>query len=223
MLETIGFLLLAVAVGAYAYTSAHSYHLVPSRHRQLFTSAYSILSLTAIVWLIALAAPASATSGLVFMSDVMLIAATVCILGTVLDLARPFLLSVITVIAAGILTFRAFVAPPNAYVSEGLLNFNLTQIESLVIGLIFLAVWLPATVKVVYAAFNTPHMLPLRGLIAFACIGTVLMTSFFISARRPIITIISLFSIVLFFGVLTAINFMLQRNAHVEKKEVNHG
>ena len=223
MLGAVGFLVLTAVIGAYAYTSSINYQLVPLRERRLFVGAYSILALAALVWLGTFFASEAVISELVFMTDIMLVAATVCILGVILDIAKPLVLAVITLAGASLLTLRAFVVPPKAFIGDGLLNFNLTQIESLIIGLVFLAIWLPATVKVVYLAFNTPRLLPFRGLVSFVFIATVLMTSFFLSARRPAVIIISFVSIVLFFATLTCINIALVRTAQAPKKKVSRG
>ncbi len=223
MLGAIGFLVLMIAIGTYAYTSSMNYQLVPIRERRLFVTAYSILALTALVWLGTFFASETVLSELVFMTDIMLVAATVCILGVILDISKPLVLAGITLVGASLLTLRAFAFPPKAFISDGLLNFNLSQTESLIIGLIFLVIWLPATVKVVYLAFTTPRLLPFRGLVSFVFIATVLMTSFFLSARRPAVIIISFVSIILFFATLSGINLLVVRAAQTPKKKVRHG
>lgn len=56
-------------------------------------------------------------------------------------------------------------------------------------------------------------------MVSFLFIATILMTSFFIAARRPFIIIVSFVSMLLFFAILTIINATLVRKAVQKKRE----
>lgn len=224
MLGMIGFLTLACVVGAYVYTCHVNYTLVPPRERRLFTAAYGLLGLAAVIWSTTFLVPEGAVSALVFASDIVLIVASGCILGVVLDITKLQILIPVTLAGASLLTVRAFVFPPTAYVADGLLIFNLSQAQALVVGLIFLIAWLPATIKVVYLALRSPSLLPFRNVVSFLFISVVLMTGFFLTARRPVMIIISFASIILLFAILVGTNIVLKRidKAH-GKQKVHHG
>ena len=224
MLGMIGFLTLACVVSAYAYTCHVNYTLVPLRERRLFTAAYGLLGLTAVVWATTFLVVEGAVPALVFTSDIMLVVATACILGVVLDIAKPTVYMPLILVGSGLLTARAFAFPPTAYVADGLLFFNLSQLQALVIGLIFLIAWLPATIKVAYLALRSPRLLPFRNLVSFLFTSVVLMTGFFLAARRPIMIVVTFVSIILLFAILTGVNIALDRidKAH-GKQKVQHG
>lgn len=224
MLGLIGFLTLALIVGVYAYTSYANYTLVPLREKRLFVSAYGLLGMAALVWAATFVVPEAAVSPLVFASDVVLIAATGCMLGVIFDIARPRIFAPLVLAGAGILTVRAFVVPPSAYIADGLLIFNLSRVEALVFGLVFLIAWLPATIKVVHLALRSPRLLPFSGIVSFLFISVVLMTGFFLTAIRPIMIIISFASIVVLFALLIGFNSMLKRIDKMGKtRKVQHG
>lgn len=223
MLGLIGFISLAMVIGAYVYTSYTNYELVPLREKRLFAGAYGLLGLSAIIWASTFLLPENAVSPLVFASDAMLVTATGCMLGIIFDIARPRIFAPFVLAGAGILTLRAFVVPPSAYVADGLLIFNLSQAEALVFGLVFLAAWLPATIKIVHLALHSSRLLPLRNVMSFVFISVVLMTGFFLTARRPIMIIVSFVSIIMLFALLTGFNVMLKRLHGSEAKQVRHG
>lgn len=223
MLGMVGFLSLVLAVGAYALTSLSGYRLVPLRTRRLFVSGYSLLALSALVWALTFVVPESAIAGLVFMTDIMLVVASVAMLAIVVDVTRPVIMLPVTVIAAGLLTFRAFVMPSDALIDGGILYLNLGQWIAGFIGLVFLALWLPATIRVVNVAFATPALQALRNVILYLFMATILMASFFLAARRPAIVIITFVSVIGFFLVLTGLNILLIRTSHTQKVRDRHG
>jgi len=212
MLAAIGFLVLAVILGIYAWTSALSYTIVPARERLLFASAYGMLSITTVVWAAAALSVDDATTGLVFMSDIMLTVATGCMLAVLFaQLLKPLYFGLMTLTGAGVLALRAFVVPPSAYTDGGLLHFNLAQTEALLIGGVFLIVWLPATLKVINLALQTKYGLAFRGPVSYIAISVVLMTSYFLAARRPIMIILSFIGIAILFAILAGINILIAR------------
>ncbi len=225
MLGIIGFFVLAVTLGLYAYTSYTNYTLVPMRDKSLLVTAYTLLALTSLVWLATLFASEAMVRELVFLSDVLLIAATACMLGILADLSKPLVLSAVAFAAAGLLTLRAYALPTQAFVGDGLLNFNLSQTEAVVIGLVFLAVWLPASVKVVQLALSTPKLEQLRGPVSFMFMATILMTSFFLTARRPLTIIASFVSITMLFMLLVTLNVYIGSlvRSHKKQKVDHHG
>lgn len=224
MLGLIGFLTLAFVIGIYVYTCHVNYTLVPLRERRLFVSAYGLLGISALIWAATFFVAKASVSPLVFASDVLLVVATGCILGVIFDIARPRTIALLALAGAGLLTIRGFVVPPNAYVKDGLLFFNLSEAEALVIGLTFLIAWLPPTIKVVYLALRSPRLLQFRSLVSFIFISVVLMTGFFLTARRPAMVMISFISIILLFAVLAGLNVTLKNIDKTNKKQkVRHG
>lgn len=220
MLGVIGFLALALVIGIYVYTCYANYNLVPLREKRLFVSAYILLGLASLVWAATFFVNAEVVAPLVFASDVMLIVGTGCMLGVVFDIARPRVFAPLVVTGASILTIRAFVMPPSAYVADGLLFFNLSQVEALAFGLVFLSAWLPATIKIIHLALQSPRLLPFRNVVSYLFISVILMTGFFLTARRPIMIVISFASIIILFALLAGVNVALKR---IEKPRKRHG
>lgn len=224
MLGIIGFLTLAFVIGIYVNTCYANYNFVPLREKRLFVNAYGLLGLSALTWATTFFVADAAVSQLVFASDVLLVIATGCMLGIVFNAARPRVFAPLVLIGAGLITVRAFVVPSTAYVADGLLIFDLSQAEALVIGLVFLIVWLPATIKVVHLALRSPSLVQFRNLVSFLFMSVVLMTGFFLTARRPVMIVISFASIILLFATLAGVNVALKRIEKTHKKQkVQHG
>lgn len=222
MLGLIGFLMLAVFIGVYVYTCYANYALVSIREKRLFVNAYGLLGLSALVWAATFFVTEKSVSQLVFASDVLLVIATGCMLGVIFDITRPRVFAPLVLAGSALLTVRAFIVPPTAYVADDLLIFNLSQAEALVIGLTFLAAWLPATIKVVHLALNSSRLAPFRNIVSFLFMSVVLMTGFFLTARRPVMIVISFVSIILLFTVLVGLNFALKRIDKVHGKQKVH-
>lgn len=224
MLGIIGFLTLAAVIGVYVYTSHIQYTLVPFREKRLFVTAYGLLAIAALIWATTFVVEPQSVSALVYTADIILVMATGAMLGVLIDIGRPQIFALLTLAAAGLLAVRAFVLPSTAYVADGLLFFDLAPEESLVIGLLFLAIWLPATIKIVYLALRSQRLIPLRNVVSFIFVSTVLMTGFFLAARRPEMIVVTFTSIVILFAILVAVNMLLKRiESNSGGHRVKHG
>lgn len=223
MLGFIGFSVLAVVVATYAYTSSHHYMTtVPMRFLQPFVMGFTLLAAAAAVWAATFFVSTDLVQVLVFVSNGLLLAATGCMLGVLFDITRPWLFLILTLLGSGVLAVRAFLLPSAAYIADGLLFFNLSQTVSTVIGLIFLVVWLPAIIKIISMVTRGPELSMYRAPVLFMFMATVLMTSFFLSAQRPIMIIVTFVSIVLLFTMLLLVNLLFVRIERPVKKNGGH-
>lgn len=212
MLGFIGFSVLAVVVATYAYTSNRHYvKTVPMRFLKPFVMGFTLLAASAAMWAATFLVNIDLVQVLIFISNGLLLAATGCMLGVLFDVTRPWLFLTLTLLVSGVLATRAFLLPSSAYIADGLLFFNLTQTVSTIIGLIFLVIWLPAIIKIITLVTHGPGLSTYRAPVLFLFMATVLMTSFFLSAQRPIMIIVTFASIVLLFTMLLLVNVLFAR------------
>lgn len=211
-------LVLAASIAIYASTSYAKYTLVPNREKRLYVSAYGLLGISAFIWATTFFVPENTVPQLVFASDILILAGTVCMIGIFLNLTRPQFILPITLVVASIITLRAYTSPSTAYIKENLLIFNLTYEVSLIIGLVFLLIWLPATIKIIHLALSSSALAPYRSLVSFLFMSVVLMTSYSLMAVRPLMVIASFVSMIIFFMILTSLNLTISR---LDKAQTN--
>lgn len=219
MLGLIGFIILSFFVFLFAYTSYFNYTLVPIREKRLFVSAFVLLGFASLLWAGTFLVNNQTVPSIVFASDILLIVASGCMLGIIFDLAKIRVFIPIVLAGTALLFLRAFIVTSPAYVADGLLFFNLSLNEAFVIGLIFITVWLPAVIKFVYLFLNTPALYLYRNIISFMFISVIMMTSLFLAARRPIMIILTMSSIIFMFALLVVFNLILKKINKTNKKK----
>lgn len=224
MLGVIGFVVAAAAIGTFVWSVKAAYSRLDSQTTHLFTTAFSILALVMVVC--GLAVMPNLDSDIrpfILAVDVMLLAATACLLGILLDLRSPILLSMLAAIMGLIIAARVFLFPTEAYVEDGILYFNLTGVARTALTAIILGVWLPATIVVARRAARTVAVAGLGNVLASAYFLLAAITAiFFATARREVIIATFVVLTITFIG-LSAINVQVSRLGKLAvRKETKH-
>ena len=215
MLGFVGFMTFSVIVILYTLYSNKIYK-IDTVTKNSFLAAFGLLALAGLLWATTFLVPANFVPRVVFASDVVLLVAS----GFMLNISFPLMKSTWRIVLAicvmtAAIYLRAFDYPSTAFVDGGLLHLNLNTAQSLLIGLPFLAIWLPAFVKVAEKITSNPQLRSLRLPISFAFMLAVLLNGVFLSAKQTTIIITSFASIILIFIYLVVINRTL---GYVSKK-----
>lgn len=224
MLGAIGFLIAALVIAGYAVSSSLVYTLAPPRQRYSFALAYTLLAIAMLFWMVAVASGGgSSLPGFILASDVVLIGATLAMINVKYDLLAQWWLLALLIAGAALLTaLRAYIYPPTAFVSDGLLYFNLPPVVLAVFLTTFTLIWLPASAQVVRQVMSLDGLRWLQNLTAHVFTAIIIVTGLFLSARRPVMVILLFIVLVSMFAGLLAFNLWLQREyRHI--KEAQHG
>lgn len=209
MLGIIGFLALGILAILYAYTFSINFKLVPVREKRLFASAFGLLGMCAFIWMGTFFVNESFVNELVYLTDVLLVIATGCMLAIFVDISRPIIFTLVTTLGATLLALRAYAVPSEAYISNGILNFNLPREVAFGFGLLFLIIWLPANIKIVEMALRNSTLRIYKNSVHVLFISNVLMACLFLSAQREIMIIITFVSITVLFLLLSISNILI--------------
>lgn len=213
MLGFVGFIIFSVTVVLYVLYSNKIYK-IDSATKGSFLAAFSLLALAGLLWATTFLVSADYVPRVVFISDVVLLAASGFMLNIFFPLMKSTWRVVLAIsIMAAVIYLRAFEYQSTAFVEGGLLHLNLTTAQSLLIGLPFLVIWLPASVKVAEKITSNPKLRSLRLPISFSFMLAVLLNGVFLSAKQTTIIITSFASIILVFIYLMGINRILGRVA----------
>lgn len=223
MLGFIGFIVLAVIVGLYAQTSSRLYVAVPAVERQSFVAAFGLLATTSLVWSLSFFVVPSAINLLMTIADFLLLVATGLMVNVSIDLLRrTWLMIGIVLVGATLLALRTLVFPSTAFVEGGLLHFDLPTQAALGIGLIFMVAWLPACLRIIQHVTHPAVLTRFRFSFAYLFASVILMTSFFLTAQRPLMIILSFIFINVLFFVLLLMNQLIRRLQMTKKKGAIH-
>ncbi len=212
MIGTIGFIVGALSIAAFAVTARKAYSDTPPRKLNLFCTAFGLLSASLLLWATALLMHQDvATRMLMIATDCLLVLATGSMALVLLD--RPSIPLQVGLGVAGSMAImlRAVAYPSTAYIRDGLLFFDLTQPVRLVIIGMFLICWLPAVIVVASYIANTPRLRSLQNLFTALFILLIAVTALFVSAQRQTVIIGLFVGITTLFVSMTCINILVLR------------
>ncbi len=232
MLGFIGFSIAAILVGLFAFSFNRYFQTLSFHTRHTFVSAFILLALALFVWGFApLINIPSVTTALVFAGDALLILGTGYLISAQLKMPSLWLL-VVAVVGVAILTLRAFVFQPAAFVQDGILHFNLEGEARLVILAILAFIWMPLGIRVTQLAVRSKGAVQFSGLIALVFIAALIFAALFIAARQTEIIIASFAALAFSFLVLALLPWLINRVKHKlhridkaprQKEELSHG
>jgi hypothetical protein len=219
MLAIIGFTIAAVCFAAFAYTFQRFVVKKTGLHFGQFSLAYYALALAFLSWAVAagIGTP-QVLAASVLWGDVLFLLGALCLLHLYLmPRWRVPGLALVGLIGFALIYIRAMYLPPEPYMSQGILVFNIPTPVALVLALFILAVWLPISAYVarhVTAAIEQPT---LSTSYTAVYVGAALSALLFISARRPLIVALSFSALVVSFALL------ITSNAFVKTVKGAHG
>ncbi len=223
ILGFIGFVILAIVIGLYAYSSSRQYSNVPVHILKPFVSSFSLLAAASLCWAATFFVNNQAIQTLVLVADGLLLVATGCMISVMTNGLKPLILTSISMAGSALLVVRSTLIESTAYVSDGILFFDLSRTLAVGIGLGFLLVWLPAITKVVSIQTTQPKLSSLRMPMLFLFTSTILMTSFFLSAQRPVMIVATFMSVIVLFALLLLVNSLFAKLNTTHKRKVKHG
>ena len=211
MIGTIGFLIGSAAIGCFAATARRAYRFADPRKLRLFCMAFGLFAVAMLVWAFAAAAGDDTTvvTRLLFCSDVLLLAGTIAMSGTLVPRSSVLVNICAVTIGAFVLTLRAFAYPPAGYVQHGVLYFNLTGNVRLVFLLAFVAVWLPAMVYMSFSVTNDPLLAGIKMALTASFTALIGSAVLFLAARRAGVIMTLFVTIIVLFLVMSAINLLI--------------
>lgn len=214
-LATIGFTVTGIFFGIYAYTF---YLLVIKKLRsslESFSYAYFSLSLAFLIW-----------GGATFMGDQNILNISVIIGNALLLLGTIFLLNLwfennkslrgITIIGCVILSlvflwWRISYFYPQPTLLNGILLFNTQLPVAILLGLIFLLIWLPTSIKVGKIISRTLRIDSLSFIYSSIYVMATIAALIFIAARTIPMIVISFVGISLCFVMLLTSNIFIDK------------
>ncbi len=225
MIGVLGFLLAAVVIAAFVWSSQRTYTMVDPFRLKAFNIAFALLALAMAVWgLVVALDDATMTRNLMLMSDVLLLVSTACMVIVVVRKFSTLFLTSLAGVVSGLVAYRAYSMPSTAYVSDGLLYFNLQGSSRLFIVGLFAFVWLPAAMIIAGQIANIRILANRRLVLQAYFILLVALLAMFSKARRSE-AIIALFgAIVLVFVILLVFNLSLTKAqaAQTAKRSKGH-
>ena len=134
-------------------------------------------------------------------------------LNIIIDITRPLTTSLLAILLATFVALRIYVYKPEAFLSDGLLHFNLQGYPQIVLIGVILGIWFPAIMIVSGRVARAFHVPGLKGLMLFAYGSLALATAVFFSARTSVMIIASFVVIEVIFAALSVLNILLPRLA----------
>jgi len=224
MLGFIGFIVAAVAIGAFAVTAYDAYGELDSGRRNAFSAAFYLLSMAMLVWAgVSVGNDVRVTRTLMLASDVIVAVATGYMAYILLaDRWQPWFAGPFAVIGAGLIALRAYVYVPQAFVSDGLLYFNLAPGPQAVIVGLFALVWLPAEVVVARRALSPQRLPGLQHGVVAVFLSLVITLAFLLSTQRASGITSSFVAIIVLFLAAVAMNVFIACVGNNTKRSAPH-
>lgn len=121
---------------------------------------------------------------------------------------RHMVVNIAGLIAASLFAIRIFATHTDPYMDHGVLVFNSSQIVSVTLALLVVAIWLPANISVakkVVAATKMPDLGPTYTMLyIFAALSSVI----FLAARKPLVIALSFTMLIAVYVALIWSNYI---------------
>ncbi len=227
MLGAIGFLCAALAVGAFAYTADRSYGaFLRERERWLFSFAFALLAACMVAWATASMAASQnngALSAFMFVSDILLVAATIAMACVALPRAteHPLMVALLVALGAMAVVARIALVPVTASGNdEGMLVFGLEGVMRNVVAGGFLFVWLPTVFMVAKSMRQNVAIAPIANPFVVLFSVLVILSLGLVVAFRPLLIAGLFIAITALFLVGAYVNItLLKITAHSGRKK----
>jgi hypothetical protein len=226
VLGFIGLMIAAIVVSLFARSFYKSFPVLRHHTRSSFTAAFLLLALALFVWaFVPFINKPDVTMYLVFAGDALLLLGTGYLI-TAQFKAPSLWMLVVAVAGVAIITLRAFVYKPTAFVQDGILHFNLEGEPRLILLAILAFLWVPLGTRITQLAVRSKGLPQFSGVIAAVFVLSLIAAALFISARQTPI-IVSSFAVLAFtFLMLAIIPLLLTKISHLhvnKQKEHTHG
>ena len=224
MLGFVGFFIAAIIISLFAISFYVSFKELLMNQRQSFAGAFLLLGLALFVWGFApLINNPDVTVALVFAGDALLILGSGLLINAQFKFPKLWLVISLADTCAALLTTRAFVYPPAAFVQDGLLHFNLEGVPRYVVVALLAFVWMLLGTRITQLAVRSRRVPQFGGAIALIYIVSLVCAALFISARQNVMIVASFAALAFTFLVLACIPLLItrySRGAVVKEKVV---
>ena len=221
MLAAMGFTATGICFGIFGYTF---YELVVRKAKlglQKYSYAYYCLGLAMLVWGIAVAIGGNTIlKQSVIVGDGLLLLGTIFMLELWLGEKYENWSWLAVVASMALLILRATELPPNPYMKGGILIFNTQTPAAIILGIIFVGIWLPVNLKVAKFITHKIKQDIVSNTYAAIYVTATLAALIFIAARRTITVILSFAAIGISFALLIWSNILIAKLT--EKKHGKH-
>ena len=191
MLATLGFIITGVCFAAFAYTFKTKVIDKTKLPLHQFSYAYYCLALALITWGIA-----AAIGGETLLMNSVIIGNAFLLLGTLFMLEiwlgkeKLNWLLVFGLIGAVLMVLRFEYYPPAPYMQDGILIFNTQTAVALVLGAIFLLIWLPVNLRVAKLVTHAIRQDSIASIYSYIYIAATLSALIFIASRRVLTVVL---------------------------------
>ena len=213
-IASVGFVAAGVLFGIFALFFRELMHRRMNGALDAFSYAYVCLAVAMLIWGVAAGLNnQELLNASVFLGNVWLMAGTVCMvwagIGGNNSTAKvgAALASVGSII---FLIWRLLMYPPEPQIVNGILLFNTAFPVTIVLGLVILLIWLPASLRVARIVTQEVKTRPLRTTISYVYGMATFAALIFMAARTPQVAALSFAGIVLCFGMLIGSAKMLE-------------
>lgn len=212
MLAAWGFLLTGICFGLFASTFKTMVVDKTGLKLNSFSYAYYCLALAMATWSIAAANGGSMLlKNSVLVGDGLILAGSVFMVSSLAGQRRKIWILISALGAAALLAARAKYYTPAPYMSSGVLVFNSQTPAAIALGVIFIAIWLPANLN---AARQIARPIKHQDLnVYYTSIYTAATASalLFLASRRALAVVLSFAAIGICFAMLLASNMLISK------------
>ena len=219
MLGFIGFTIAALIVSFFAISFYSSFKNLNVRQRQLFSGAFLLLGLALFTWgFVPLLNSEAWTIPLIFAGDTLLVIGTAFLVAAQTKVPQLWLTVLLAVLATAILTARAYVSTPEAFVQNNILHFNLEGTARYIVIALLAFVWVPFGTRITQLAVRSTGANRFGGAIATIYLTSLICAALFISARQEVMIIASFTALAFTFLVLAFIPPLITRYAKISAR-----
>jgi hypothetical protein len=212
MLASVGFLIAAVCFGAFAYSFERFVVQRAKLKLQPFAVAYYALAAAFALW-----AGAAATGSEAMLAAAVLVGEALILVGT-LSLAYLLLpasrrvvgVGALAAMGAAALLVRAVYFYPQPYMSQGIVIFNIATPVAVVLGLMVIGVWLPASARVARQVAKTLGDPSLERIYSGIYVAAAVSALVFTAVKRPVTAALSFAALTICFALLIGSNVLVK-------------
>ncbi len=219
MLGFIGFTIAALIISFFAISFYVSFKNLNIRQKQLFSGAFLLLGLALLTWgFIPLLNTEASVAPLIFAGDALLIIGTCFLIAAQTKAPQLWLTIVLAIGATALLTARAYVTTPEAFVQNDILHFNLEGTARYVVIALLAFVWVPFGTRITQLAVRSTGELRFGGAIATIYLMSLICAALFISARQEAMIIATFAALSFTFLILSFIPILIKRYTKILAK-----
>lgn len=222
MLGFVGFFITGLVIIAYALTSAKILPKLIGSESTSYVSAHIFLGAAFLGWgLSTLLGSEGILEMSILVGTFLLFVATVLMSNVIFKKSFHLVLSIALLIGMAAMVIRSAYFDPTAYISGGLLHFDTHAGLAIVLGILFVTVWLPVNIKIANKMSEIVLFDDLRIIYASIYSLATLSAVLFLGARRDWVIIATFVIMGVCFALLLLSNIFINKVGETERQTDN--